>query len=417
MNKTIKNIILTVIFVTMIFFFTGCGSPKEIQNPDPVNIAFVVGIADNETKFNTGIKELENISAAPGTDYAFISVEGEPGIIGEAGTIPDFSDRGYTNTMMERVRAGIRADLEERLTSYEPVSPEIDLAAATDCGVRTLNAHAVDGRKNVLVYYCSGKSTKGLINMLDTPLYGLDAEASAKEVAQKMNLNMSSIDVVWYCAGDFGTVKLPAEEKTKLKDFYGQLFKEFGAKSVTFKDDLPSSECYHFPSAPVSDIAVKDTESGLKDMSLPEQEISEETVTEDAGFEEPIVISEEQVRYKPGSVEFSDPDAAAAAIQPVANFLMEHPELNVVLYGTCAGDTDSDYTIGLGKSRAESVKQVLVAAGIEESRITAVTVKVADDIYHQYGLGTGSEADVNRKTVIIPDSYTPFAQQILEKAL
>lgn len=414
MNKTIKSIFLTALTLSIVFCLTGCEGGEENE---PVNIAFVVGIADDETKLNEGISELSNLPASPGTDYAFISIEGEPRTIGEAGTIPDFSAQGYTNAMMDRVRAGIMADLTERLNSYKPKSSEIDMAASTELAVRTLNAHAVEGRKNILVYYCDGKSTTGLINMLETPVYQMDVQSSAKAVAEKMNLDMSNIDeIIWYCCGDFvgdKQAKLSPDEKTQLREFYKKLFGALGANEISFQDNLPSSECYSFPDTPVScmPVAVEGTQSGLVDL---DPEIFEDA--DSKALESPIVIPETQVSYKGDSAEFLDADAAKDAIQPVADFLLESPEVSVLIYGTCAGDVDSSETLTLGKARAESVKQVLVSAGVDEKRITAVTVKVADDPYHQFNLGTGSEAAVNRKTVMI-DMSTEFAKQILANAI
>lgn len=416
MKKIFKNMSLVVVALLMVIGLTGCGGSEDIQTSNPVNIAFVVGIADGETKLNEGIAELATLPANPGTDYAFISVESEPTTIGEPGTIPDLSDCGYTDVMMERVRDGIKADLTDRLESYEPVYPEIDMAAATELGVRTLNAHAVEGRENVLVFYCGGKSTVGLINMLETPVYELDVEGSVASVAQKMNADMSGIDVVWYCCGDyFGSAqpKLSANEKAQMRFFYEQLFMALGAKSVTFKEDLPSNGCYHFAETPVSCMVVEGTVSGLMDLTILEPEIFEEA--DETVLEAPIVIPEEQVRYKPDSAEFLDPDSASAAIQPVADFLLDHPEVNILLYGTCAGESDSEYTLWLGKARAESVKTALVEADVDANRIVAVTVRAVDDPYYQFGLGTGAEASVNRKTVMI-DMSTELAQQIMSNA-
>lgn len=414
MKKIIKNIAIATLVLVMVFSLSGCG---EGQTAEPVNIAFVVGIADDETKFNDSIEELSMLPNLPGTNYAFISAEGKPATIGEISTIPDLSDRGYTDTMMERVRAGIKADLTERLASYKPSSTEIDIATATELAVRTLKANAVEGRRNILVYYSSGKSTTGLISMLETPVYKLDIEASVATVAEQMNVDMSGIDeIIWYCCGDFGGVnqpKLSSNEKSQLKAFYEQLFTALGAKSVTFKDNLPSDESYSFPDTPVSSIAVEGAASQLKELVVLKPDVFEGA--DATVLKAPIVIPEDQVRYKPDSAEFLDPDAAAAAIQPVADYLAQYPELNILLYGTCAGDTDSEYTLWLGKARAESVKEALVAAGINASRITAVTVKVADDPYYQLGLGTGSEACVNRKTVMV-DMSTELALHILANA-
>lgn len=411
MKKIIKNIIFATFAIAMIFSHSGCGDSDDIQSSDPVNIAFVVGIADDETKFNDGIAELATLPANPGTDYAFISVEGEPTIIGEAGTIPDLSDRGYTDTMMERVRAGIKADLIEHLDTYEPSSAEIDIASATELAVRTLNAHAVEERQNILVIYCGGKSTVGLINMLEIPVYQLDVEASALSVADKMNVDMSGIDVVWYCCGDFGDKQeeLSVKEKAQLKAFYEQLFNALGAKSVTFKDELPSAECYHFAATPVSCMDVEGTVSGLKDLVELESEVFEDT--DATALEVPIVIPESKVCYKPDSAEFKDPAAAAQAIQPIVDYMLQNPELDIIIFSTCAGDADCEY---LSDARSERVKSVICAGGIDESRITVVNIKVADDPYYQFGLGTGSEASVNRKTVMMS---TELAQEILSNAI
>ena len=77
MNKMMKSIFSAILTLAMLLSFTGCGDSEDIQSSDPVNIAFVVGIADDETKFNEGIDELASLPANPGTDYAFISAEGK----------------------------------------------------------------------------------------------------------------------------------------------------------------------------------------------------------------------------------------------------------------------------------------------------------------------------------------------------
>ena len=415
-KKIIKTVITVAIVLTVLFGLTGCtGNPADSE---PVNAAFVLGIIDGESKIKTDmIDTLSTLPCSPGSSYAFISTEGQPVTIGEPGTIPDLTDRGYNSTMMKRVEEGIRADLTERLESYEPASSECDMAAATELAVRTLRANAVEGRENKLIFYCGGKSTSGIINMVETPVYKMDIESSVSTVAQQMNVDMSDIEVIWYCCGDYvnsSQDKLSDDEKKKLQSFYQQLFETLGAKKVTFMQDLPSSESYEFSSTPVSSMEVEETTSGLQELTVLDSEILKEA---DASvLSDPVVIPESQVKYKPDSAEFLDPAAAEAAIQPVADFLTEHPDVKILLYGTCAGDTDSEKTLQLGKARANSIKSVLCAAGIDESRITAVTVKTDDDPYHEFGLGTGSEGSVNRKTVMV-DMSSELAKQILEKAI
>ncbi len=415
--KHLKNYILIALTLILMISCAGCGEGKD-EPIEPVNIAFVVGLAGGETRIKDGIEELSMIPAMPGTDFAFISIDGTPSCIGEPGKIADVSDRGYTSQMMERVKAGIKADLADRIASFEPDSAEIDMAGAIQLGVRQLNAKT-DGRKNILVLYCSGKSTTGLINMAETPIYKLDLEASVPTIAEKMNLDMSQLDeVVWYCCGELGGNGQPAlssTEQAKLKEFYEELFITLGMdkSKITFKDDLPSTEFYQFDETPVSCMDVEGTVSGLKELIELEPEVFE--AADNTVLEDPIVIPESKVCYKPDSADFLYPDVAAEAIQPVADFLLEYTDLKLLIYGTCAGDSDSDYTLELGRARAQSVKNVLVGAGVEASRITAVTVRVANDPYHQYGLGTGDEASVNRKTIMV-DMSSDLAQQIMAHA-
>lgn len=401
MNKTIAMIALVF---ALLMNLAGC---SKVQSEEPVNMALVAAIADGETVLNDNIEELSSMPSRPGSTYAFISAEGSTALIGEPSTVKDLSDRGYNATMMERVRSSIQADIASRLDNYHPVSGEIDLAAATAAAVRTLNANAVEGRQNILVYYASGRSTTGLINMIQTPVYQLDVEGSAAAVAEEMHLDMSSVDeVIWYSCGDLGDDQpaLNAEEKEKLKSFYRQLFTALGAKKVTFKDDLPSSDSYDFDDAPVSTMPVAGTGSGLQPLSA--------ELLNNKAFESPLAITEEQVRFQPDSAEYLDGQAARAAIQPIADYMLNHPDLSIVLYGTCAGDMPSE----LGRTRAETVKASLVSFGVDANRITAITIDPADDPYYQYGLGTGSEGSLNRKVVLV-DANSALAQQIVSNAL
>lgn len=389
--KIMKNITVVLLGILLLTTLSGCPGPED--ETEPFNVAFVLGIADDETKVNNGIRELEALPTLAGSTYAFIAAEGQPTTIGQPGEIPDFSQKGYTKDMMNRVYSGIKADLTQRLETYQPSTAEIDMAAATELAVRNLNAHAVEGRRNVLVYYCSGRSTTGLINMTETGLDDLDIEASVAAIAKQMDADMSKIDeVVCYCLGDCGPKQptLSSEEKVTMKNFYNELFQALGAPVVTFRDDLPSTEAYSFSDTPVSAIPVKDTVSGLS--------------------AEPIVLSESKLEFLADSAEFKDTDAAEAALQPVADMLLKDQDLRVLLYSTCAGDIDYPE---LSSKRSETVKNCLMANGVKESQVVVINVKIANDPYYKLGLGTGPEASLNRKTVIVDLSSEFGRRQLL----
>lgn len=418
MRKIINTITIIALVAAMTLNLVGCGG-SNVESP--INISYIVGIADDETCFNEGIAELASLPSLPDSTYAFISLEGNPTSI-SAGSIPDLSDRGYTDRMMQRVNGGIMSDITSQLTDFSPTSSEIDIAASIELAVQSLNANAADGRQNMLVLYCSGKSTAGIINMNETPVYRLDIDSSASAVAEEMNVDMSGIDVIWYCCGSFGAnqPKLSPNEKAQLKSFYQQLLTTLGARSVSFKDNLPSSQCYHFPDTPVSSIEVEETSCGLKELTA-ESETSEEEsemVEELASpFETPIVIPEEKIHFKPDSADFLDQEAAKSAVQPIADLMALYPEQTILIYGTCASASDksTETSLALAKKRGESVASLLLELGVEKERIKVIMLDYDNDPYFEFGRGTGEEGAVNRKVVVM-DANSELGQQILAHA-
>lgn len=407
-----KKLVLFTLALSLLLFFAGCQNTAAAPAADPVNIVFVLGIADGESVVAAeSIRELAALPSQPGSSYAFVSVESSSAPIGESDVIADLTDRGYTEDMMKRVRQGIRADLNGRVASYVPSTAEIDLAAAVTCAVRLLNTNAAPGRRNVLVFWASGRSSTGLIDLSETPISRLDVDASVPVIAEQMHTDMSSVDqVVWYSCGDCGgtTQSAPsAGEQAKLREFYGKLFQTLGAKDVDFRDDLPNDGFYSFPETPVTRMETETVCSGLKELKAATPEVLEQTALQEA-----LVIPESMVKFRPDSAEFLDQAGAEAAIRPVSNYLLQHEELRILLYGTCAGDSDSDSAVKLARSRAEHVMEVLVSAGVAPSRVQVISVSVYDDPYYQFGLGTGSAASVNRKCVLM-DLRSAEAEKLL----
>ena len=407
-----KKLVLFTLAASILLCLCGCSNNASPAVTDPVNIVFVLGIADGEAVITgNNIRELSDLPSQPGSNYAFVSAESNPTTIGKSDTVADLSDRGYTQEMMKRVRDGMRADLNGRVEAYTPCSAEIDIAAATIYAVRTLNSNAIPGRKNIIVYCASGRSSTGLINLSETPIYKLDVDASLPVIAEKMHTDMKTVDeVICYYIGDCSSqtqMNLSTEEKAKMREFYGKLFKALGAKNVVFRDKLPDAGYYSFPDTPVTRMDVHTVTSGLKELKAVTPEALEETALQEA-----LVFPESKVKYLPDSDEFLDPTAAAEAIQPAADYLLQHRDLQILLYGTCAGDSDSASAIDLARSRAERVKEVLMNAGVDEYRIKVISVSVYDDPYYQFGLGTSAAASVNRKCVLM-DIRTPEAERLL----
>ena len=90
---------------------------------------------------------------------------------------------------------------------------------------------------------------------------------------------------------------------------------------------------------------------------------------------------------------------------------MEHYDVTVLLVGTTAGDTNSDYALSLSLDRANAVRNSLIDLGVDPSQIITTGLGSCDP-WHVYGLGLGAEASVNRKVVIV-DASSDIAADLL----
>ena len=121
------------------------------------------------------------------------------------------------------------------------------------------------------------------------------------------------------------------------------------------------------------------------------------------------------MRFVGDSDAFADEDTAIEVISPVAEYMLAHPELELLLAGTTAGDGTTRYSLELSLSRATAVRQVLVRLGVEAERIRTIGLG-CDDPWHLHGVGTqGALAAQNRKVVLL-DADSQLAQQLLSQA-
>jgi len=90
--------------------------------------------------------------------------------------------------------------------------------------------------------------------------------------------------------------------------------------------------------------------------------------------------AEEEVRPPPERSIFYRYDAYTieqryqALVVAHAQFLRDHPELSLRIEGNCDERGSSTYNLALGQRRADFVKRMLVLLGLEETRITAVSL-------------------------------------------
>ncbi|MCD8097712.1 MAG: OmpA family protein [Lachnospiraceae bacterium] len=362
----------------------------------PYNLALIAGIVNNNSVLDTSISEVSQLAALPGSTYSFILADGSPSVIYE-GVSPDFTTKGYTKTMLERMEASVTADLTTRLSEAQPDAPETDLAAALTLGVRSLRANAVEGQEALLVLYHSGISTSGVLNMVETPVYQLDVEASVAEVTSSLDLDLSGgIDVIWYCCGDVAGDQsaLSASEKATLQSFYETLFLELGADSVTFRADLPLAESYSFDQS-VSVMETEGTTSGLTPKVVSAEDIDDGEAVSDLFVDGAILsFDEKTIAFVSDSTELSDPDAAKEALNYVVEYMDANPAFELLICGTttsAGGNEESSITFSAG--RAEAVRSLLVEMGVEKDRLYTLGCGYSSSLYVYDKAADGTSLD------------------------
>lgn len=367
-----KLICFMIVMSALCGLFTGCSTEAGGDTPQPDNVACVVTIANNNPIVDAAvIRELAALPSLPGSTYTVINAEGTPQIIC-SGEIPDFADRGYSQVMLERIQSSIQADICGQINGAAPATPEVDLASATVLALRTLRANAAEGRDNLLVYYCSGISTCGVIDMVSVPVCELDIETSVADLAAVMALDMQGIDVIMYCCGDVaGETQsvLSLQEQNRLKDFYEQLFLTMGADSITFMEDLPAEGAYAFEQ-PVTAMRTEGSASALRAAVIPSVELEDEEAVADI-FAEGSILSfdEASIRFLPSSTELADPAAAAESLSYVIDYMLSHPDFELLICGTTASAGTEVSCMAFSEQRAARVRDILVAAGVDASRI------------------------------------------------
>lgn len=434
--KGLKRSILCLGLVLVLLLSTSCSgvsqaasgqenasvSVEELQNnttsTEPYQLALVAGITNNNSPLNTNIQELALLPTCPGAAYSFILADGNPHVIVE-GTIPDLRDKGYSDTMMQRAYASMGADLAAQLNNAAPDDPQVDIAAATSLAVRALHSQPAEGQRQILALYLSGISTQGLINLVETPLYALDVEASVEALTGALDWDLKGIDVIFYCCGDTAGDQPPLSDKEKgiLRSFYEALFETMDAQSVTFRNDLPLNGAYDF-AQPVSTMDTAEIVSGLKHKMIDGQDLSEEatgTYFQDGAM---LVFDEVSIAFQPDSTTLVDKAAAREALQSVVAYMESDPGFTLLICGTTSSAGEEASCRAFSEERALAVRDLLVAMGIEKERLQVLGCGYSSCLYTPDRTPEGALdetiAPKNRTTVLMDANAADAVRTSLE---
>lgn len=410
-----KSIYILLCLGLILGLCCGCGD----ENQPSMNVAVICTVANNNPVFDNNIEELSQLSAAPGSTFSLILADGSPDIL-YSGSIPDFSDKGYTKAMEQRIYDSIKADIAENIVSAAPDTPEVNMAQALVQGVRELRSGERAGCQNLLVVYGSGISTTAPMDMTAVPISTMDISASAAILKEVLLLDMTDIDVVWYAIGDVSGQQtcLSETERGQMKTFYETLFTLCGASSVEFRDNRPLEGSYDFPQ-PVSVMETQAQASVLLATVHDASSLDEVAKGNALAAGDVLSFDESALHFAPDSTELTNKAAARETLHSVAEYVAAYPETRLLVCGTTTSAGEEDSCRRFGQKRAATICCLLTEMGVPESQVVSVGCGYSYPAFYTPDRrpdgSLNEEAAVDNRTVKILDASSATAADILSK--
>lgn len=392
-----KSTVIAMAIVIIAALLTGCSASAEGDTEKHSEaLSLIVGNHLCSRELNLNSPTILNAVSETIASYGFISVvsvDGSPSLLAaDSYDIPE----QYKKASKEKLKADAENKARELMMQVSEVKAddrEVDTLEAIRIAVRSF-ASVPETANKTLIIVDTGWSTTGLVNF-ENNILGADPQAIADMLAEKEAIpDLSNITIIWQQMGDVAEPQqeLSPKQRITLENIWKAIIERGGG---TF-------ECS--PEVPNNDV-IGGSLPEVSAIKLPEEEpvkFDAETMTvSDTLFSEPVFFTEEQIQFKGDSDAYVDPGKAKNCIEPIAEYMNAKPDFTILLIGTTAGDTDSQYVRDLSYARANAVKNSLVGMGVSETRIVVVGLGNCDP-WHIYGVGTSGElAAQNRKVVMI----------------
>lgn len=414
MKKIISFALLFICVFILSGTLAGCSKGSADHASDKKTaVCFVVGGHANSQGLNMNSPLVQDTVYNTIRNYGFIgvvSVDGKPEAVHAASYDIDAK---YKSASAEKLDMDARSKASNVIVSMQNVvanDPEVDYLAALRQATRLLSPlEGYDSR--LIIVLGTGLGTTGVLDF-NNNLISAEPDVVVNLLDEKLEIpDFSGITVYWQQMGDVAAPQkeLTSAQRLKLQGIYGGIveagggtfvYNEIIANPVNTTSQLPAVTPVELPD---------DTPLYFDPVAFEETTGEEENV-----FEEPVVLTEEQITFISDRAEYLYPEEAMKTLQPIAEYLIEHP-VTILLAGTTAGDTDSENTKALSLARAVTVKATLVELGVDNSRIIAVGLGSVNDPWHIWGTGyEGAAASSNRKVVLL-DADSVTAKTILEQ--
>ena len=408
MKKVITLILTFALVITLSAVFTGCNKTEEPIEKNAV--CYVVANTANSQGLNLQSPLVQDTIYSTILNYGYISVVNADGVP-EVVLAQSFDiDAKYKNASKDKLAMDARSKATNLINGMHNIvanDPEVDYIEALRLAVRSLSSLEGFDSKRIVVLG-TGLSTTGVIDFKNN-LISAEPEVVVELLKEKSEIpNFADITVYWQQLGDVAAPQeaLTTAQKNKLQKIYGLLVENSGGTFV-YNDIManPVNESVEYPSVTPVEFP-EDTPIAFEADTL--------NIEDDKAFQEPQVLNESKVEFVADKSDYLYPDKAVENIRPVAEYLIQHKTVSLLLIGSTAGDLTNESTLKLSQDRAEAVKRTLVELGVEENRIITKGMGSSDP-WHVPNVGyEGAAASSNRKVVLL-DSRTATAQSIIEE--
>lgn len=408
MKKIISIILMLACVITLVSTLAGCSGNGVKAPAEKAAVCYVIANTANSKGLNFNSPLVQDTVYSTVRNYGFIAVvnaDGKPEIVHAASY--DLEDK-YKSASKEKLDMDARSKATNIILSMQSImadDPEVDYLESLRLAVRTLSSlEGYDSKTIVLMG--TGLSTTGVMNFSNN-LISAEPEMVINLLNEKSEIpDFKGITVYSQQLGDVAAPQqeLTSAQRIKLEKIYGGIV-ETGGGIFVYNEIIanPVDDTKQYPSVtPVK--LPSDAPISFEEVVFEEENI----------FEKPVFLTEEKIGFVADKDILLNPTEASEMLRPVAEYLASHPSISIVLAGTTAGDSDSDFTMTLSKQRAEAVKDALIDLGVSADRIITLGLGSEKDPWHVYNAGYDGAAAAGNRKVVLLDASSERAASILE---
>ena len=283
----------------------------------------------------------EKINTVFGSSAALIITDGQPQVYGPV----KLNVKKNNDIQQKKANNKLKVSFVEIVKEARAQVPETDVLTSVNLAARVLNAGTAENKQLIIVH--SGITTAASFPMPDSAIVSEDPVALVDRLEKAAMIpDLEGVAVEWFGAGDTAGSQptLSAKQTEAIKAFWSEYFNRAKA-SLTFHSDV------------ISGPAITEFGHTVTPMAA------------DGGIDF-LKITNEQIAFRPDSVEFADEAAASTVLNELAEQIRTSSSSYVIAGSVAKVDgSTAESAKRLGLARAKAVRDRLVAASVDSGRL------------------------------------------------